>query len=67
MMKNKRIICALLLAISVVALLCGCGAEKEQEKPWAEDAAKNVPTEIDVENGGQIYIKPELFTEQYQN
>ena len=60
-MKNKRIICALLLALSVVALLCGCGAEKEQEKPWAEEAAKNVPTEIDVENGGQLYIKDHAF------
>lgn len=60
-MKNKKMICALLLALSVVALLCGCGAEKEQEKPWAEEAAKNVPTEIDVENGGQIYIKDHAF------
>ena len=60
-MKNKRIMYTLLLALSLVALLCGCGAEKEQEKPWAEDAVKNVPKEIDIENGGQIYIKDHAF------
>lgn len=65
-MKNKRIILILLVMMSVFALVCGCGEvkeveEKKDQNAWAKEAAKNVPEEIDVENGGQIYIKDHLY------
>lgn len=65
-MKNKRIILILLVMMSVFALVCGCGEvkeveEKKDQNAWAKEAAKNVPEEIDVENGGRIYIKDHLY------